>query len=102
MTTPERLTELRPALRALVLAMRRATGVIHRDPDRAKALYQKSESEMPMSTLDQTLPMFPNDNSLSSEYFDHLMSWLVDTKQVPAESRNITPAVYWTNEVALP
>jgi len=102
MTTPERFEAIKPALRLLVLAMRRATGVIHREPERAKALYQKSESEMPMSTLDQTLPMFPNDNSLSSEYFDHLMGWLVDTKQVPAESREVASSVYWTNEVALP
>jgi putative hydroxymethylpyrimidine transport system substrate-binding protein len=102
MTTPERFDALKPALRSLVLAMRRATGVIHREPERAKALYQLSESEMPMTTLDQTLPMFPNDNSISSEYFDHLMSWLVKTKQVPAESQGIAPSVYWTNEVALP
>jgi ABC-type nitrate/sulfonate/bicarbonate transport system substrate-binding protein len=102
MTTPDRFAALKPALRSLVLAMRRATGVIHREPERAKALYQQAESEMPMSTLDQTLPMFPNDNSLSSDYFDHLMGWLVETKQVAAESRGIAPAVYWTNEVALP
>jgi putative hydroxymethylpyrimidine transport system substrate-binding protein len=102
MTTPERFAALKPALRALVLAMRRATGVIHREPERAKALYQKSESEMPMSTLDQTLPMFPNDNSLSSDYFDHLMGWLVATDQVPAESKGIQSSSYWTNEVALP
>ena len=57
---------------------------------------------MPMATLDQTLPMFPNDNSLPQEYFDHLMKWLVGTKQVPPESSAIAPSVYWTNEVALP
>eukprot|EP00928_Gymnodinium_smaydae_P004281 TRINITY_DN11474_c1_g5_i1.p1 TRINITY_DN11474_c1_g5~~TRINITY_DN11474_c1_g5_i1.p1 ORF type:complete len:210 (-),score=30.52 TRINITY_DN11474_c1_g5_i1:255-884(-) len=102
MTTPERFAELKPALRSLVLAMRRATGVIHREPERAKALYQLSESEMPMSTLDQTLPMFPNDNSLSSDYFEHLMGWLIKTNQVPADSQKIPPSVYWTNEVALP
>ena len=46
--------------------------------------------------------MFPNDNSLSSEYFDNLMQWLVDSEQVPAAGANIAPSVYWTNEVALP
>ena len=46
--------------------------------------------------------MFPNDNSMSSEYFDHLMGWLVRTDQVAAESTGIKPSAYWTNEVALP
>ena len=43
---------------------------------------------MPVATLDQTLPMFPNDNSLSADYFEHLMGWLVRTEQVP-----ITPSL---------
>ena len=29
-----------------------------------------------------TLPAFPNDNSMSSEYYDRLMAWLAETDQV--------------------
>ena len=47
---------------------------------------------MPVATLDQTLPMFPNDNSLSADYFEHLMGWLVRTEQVPAESAAMSAA----------
>jgi len=38
-TTPQRFRELKPYLRKLVLAMRRATGLIHRDPARARAVW---------------------------------------------------------------
>ena len=38
-STPQRVAELEPQLRKLVLAMRRATGLIHRDPTRARAIF---------------------------------------------------------------
>lgn len=40
-STPQRIEELRPQLRALVLAMRRATGLIHREPQRAARIYDE-------------------------------------------------------------
>lgn len=53
------------------------------------------------ATLAATLPAFPNDNSMASEYYDRLMQWLVDTEQVRAEDANKTPVTaYWSNEVA--
>ena len=33
------------------------------------------------ATMAATLPAFPNDNAIASEYFDALMSWLVRTGQ---------------------
>ena len=40
-TTPQRLQALRPQLRQLVLAMRRATGLIKREPARAARIYEQ-------------------------------------------------------------
>lgn len=40
-TTPERFSELKPQLRLLVLALRRATSLIHRNPARARAAWQQ-------------------------------------------------------------
>ena len=101
MTTPDRFQELKTQLRGLVLAIRRAVGVIHAAPDVAKRLYADADPDSPAATLDATLPMFPNDNSISSEYFNHLMRWLVETGQVDA-GHGVDPAAYWTNDVALP
>ena len=40
-TTPQRMQALRPQLRKLVLAMRRATGLIKREPARAAKIYEQ-------------------------------------------------------------
>ena len=44
-TTPQRLQALRPQLRKLVLAMRRATGLIKREPARAARIYEQHVKE---------------------------------------------------------
>ena len=101
MTTPERFAELKPALRRLVLALRRAVGVSHASPGLAMELYGEADPESPPATLHATLPMFPNDASMAPAYFDGLMGWLVETGQVAAGTA-VDPAIYWTNDVALP
>ena len=101
MTTPERFAELKPALRRLVLALRRAVGVSHASPGLAMELYGEADPESPPATLHATLPMFPNDASMAPAYFDGLMGWLVETGQVAAGTA-VDPAKYWTNDVALP
>ena len=109
-----------PLTHRLVLAVRRAVGVIHRDPRRAARHYtahikqsassargdnktrggvlgmiaaaarsldprtmraRRIASMTDAATMAATLPAFPNDNAISSEYFDALMSWLVRTGQ---------------------
>ena len=44
-TTPQRLASMQPALRKLVLAVRRATGFIHRDPARAAKIFSAHAKE---------------------------------------------------------
>lgn len=111
MTTPERFEELKPAFRQLVLAMRRATGIIHQRPDLARKYFKEfvghkdeysSEKDTVMeATMTATLPAFPNDNSMSSDYYDRLMNWLVKTEQVEKEpASKATVDTYWTNEIA--
>lgn len=125
-TTPSRFEQLRLSLRALVLAMRKATGLIHREPARAAAhfaaftkaksaklgaldvinplsmLARRKASRLDAQIMAATLPAFPNDNGLSSDYFDGLMAWLVKTGQVDSPKAEATPpANYWTNAVAL-
>ena len=47
-------------------------------------------------------PPTANDNSIAASYFDELMRWLVQTKQVgEAAAEGAPPTVYWTNELAL-
>ncbi len=114
MTTPKRFEELKNTFRQLVLAMRRATGIIHQRPDLARKYFRefvwhkegdtekkKTEQEVMEATITATLPAFPNDNSMSSDYYDILMNWLVKTNQVEKESAlKVTVDAYWTNEVA--
>uniref|UniRef100_A0A7S0NQE5 Thiamine pyrimidine synthase n=1 Tax=Calcidiscus leptoporus TaxID=127549 RepID=A0A7S0NQE5_9EUKA len=112
-TTPSRYLALKPALRKLVLGMRAAVGIIHREPDRARQVfdeYLQSRGELPdpssiavhRETMNATLSAFPNDNSIASDYFDNLMAWLVHTKQVDANAAATSPPRnYWTNEIAL-
>lgn len=135
-STPDRVRELRPQLRRLVLAVRRATGLIHRDPKRARAIFAKHvrararpppaagvgawlrraagavnplatlrrfrSARVAEATMTATLPAFPNDNSISSDYFDNLMRWLVRTGQVgELAAQGTPPSIYWTNDLAL-
>ena len=120
-TTPQRLAEAKPALRRLVLALRRATGLIKTRPERARAMWdahtrprlswparlnpltmltRRREARAAAATFDATLHAFVNDNSLARDYFDKLENWLVETKQVDADAVS-DAAPYWTNEIAL-
>lgn len=111
MTTPDRFAEMKDAFRNLVLGLRRATGVIHQQPELARSYYydhvkkdeQNEETQSIIeATFVATLPAFPNDQSMSEQYYDNLMAWLVETGQVEEEKAfEIKPNVYWTNEVAL-
>lgn len=117
MTTPTRYEELKPALRKLVLAMRRATGIIHQKPDLARKYYhdfvnyadaEQTQKSIIDATFTATLPAFPNDNNMSREYYDRLMNWLVETGQVEIQHDSneengvvsVPVDVYWTNEVS--
>lgn len=117
MTTPTRYEELKPALRKLVLAMRRATGIIHQKPDLARKYYhdfvnyadaEQTQKSIIDATFTATLPAFPNDNNMSREYYDRLMNWLVETGQVEIQNDSneengvvsVPVDVYWTNEVS--
>ena len=110
MTTPSHLQKREATFRKLVLAIRKATGVIHQHPDLARQYYyghvNKSEAEETQqkiieATFTATLPAFPNDNSMSKEYYEHLMRWLIETGQVNAEdAANISVSTYWTNQIS--
>ena len=125
--------------------MRRATGLIHRAPQRAARIYeehlraaaaaeppasgntrpllarlkaaaaalnplaaarrlalQRAQRKTEAATMAATLPAFPNDNALSTAYYEGLMAWLVKTGQVSASAAaEVPPSQYWTNSVAL-
>ena len=110
MTTPEHFETRKQTLRKLVLAMRRATGIVHQQPDLAREYYYEHVNKSDASETDQavidatftaTLPAFPNDNMMSNEYYEHLMKWLVDTDQVDMKKEGDVPvSKYWTNEIA--
>lgn len=99
-TTPEKFAEKKNVLRQVVLAMRRATGIIHQQPDLAASYFNEYVKEPPpKEVMDATLPAFPNDNSMATEYYERLMAWLVETEQV--EPEEVVPVqTYWTNEIA--
>jgi len=120
-TTPQRLEALADPLRKLVLAMRRATGLIKQDPKRARAIWREHaapkrtlagrldirtwikrarEARADRATFEASLPAFVNDNSLALEYFEALNDWLVKTDQVDAAAARPV-AEYWTNALAL-
>ena len=110
-TTPTRFHELKDYLRKMVLAIRKATGIIHRKPEIAKKLYMNyvgEESDVQAkliqhATLSATLPAFPNDNLMSKDYYDRLISWLVSTHQVKEDllsTGSVDVSSFWTNEVA--
>ena len=109
MTTPSHFNERKDVFRKLVLAMRKATGIIHQKPELARKYYhehvKKDEAEETMqavidATFTATLPAFPNDNGMSKEYYDNLMRWLVETDQVDAKEDAVSVSTYWTNEIS--
>ena len=116
-TTPKRYEEQKGALRKLVLAMRKATGIIHQSPDVARETYyayvrekngggedasaDETQTAVMDATMTATLVAFPNDNSMASSYYARLMAWLVKTKQVDEDAVSKAPvSKYWTNEIA--
>jgi len=109
-TTPEMFGAKKNILRNVVLAMRRATGIIHQNPSLARAYYEEHVGGPPSdetakavqeATITATLPAFPNDNSMSSDYYDRLMAWLVETEQIESIAGDSIPVSrYWTNEIA--
>lgn len=100
-TTPETFAEKKHVLRKVVLAMRRATGTIHQQPALAASYYNEYTTPPPKEVMEATLPAFPNDNSMSSEYYERLMAWLIETEQVDAKAAATVPVhSYWTNEIA--
>lgn len=123
-TTPAKLEASAAELRKLVLAVRRATGLIKSDPEKARKIWfehtKKSrpflarlnprtvrsrmrEARVARGTFEATLPAFVNDNLLAPEYWSALTSWLVKTGQIdhqPPRSPG-APLAYWTNRLAL-
>mmetsp|Transcript_29579 Transcript_29579/g.65157 ORF Transcript_29579/g.65157 Transcript_29579/m.65157 type:complete len:341 (-) Transcript_29579:219-1241(-) len=111
MTTPQRFEEQKDVFRKLVLAMRRATGIIHQQPELAKKYYNEyvnnddsadeTQKAIMDATMTATLPAFPNDNNMSTDYYSRLMEWLIKTEQVDKDSASKVPvSAYWTNDVA--
>ncbi len=110
MTTPSHFDKRKDVLRKLVLAMRRATGIVHQQPDLAREYYyqhvnKEDASETQQAVIDATftatLPAFPNDNMMSKEYYEHLMGWLVETEQVDSKAgEELSVSSYWTNEIS--
>ena len=107
-------------LRRLVLAVRRATGLIKTDPDKARKIWfahtrtsrpflarlnplttraRMREARVARDTFEATLPAFVNDNTLAQEYWSALAAWLVETGQIDGDP--VAPSVYWTNGLAL-
>ena len=110
MTTPAKFQETKDSFRKLILAMRKATGLIHQKPDLARKYYYEHVNFANMdatnqaivgATFNATLPAFPNDNSMSQDYYQRLMTWLMETNQVDAAAaKEVEVSTYWTNEVA--
>jgi len=102
-TTPNRFKELKPFMRALVMSVRKAVDWIKINPKQAKSLYyqwtkQDGDDEMMAAMLDETLFMFPNDQSLAWEYYENMEAWLVKSGQM---EKLVGTRDYWTNEVSL-
>ena len=77
--------------------MCRGTGLIHQQPNLARSYYydyvKKDEAEATQqavidATFTATQPAFPNDNMMSKEYYDHRMSWLLETDQLDAKKKH--------------
>jgi len=110
MTTPSKFRQEKDSFRKLILAMRKATGLIHQKPSLARKYYydhvkyadtDATNQAIVDATFNATLPAFPNDNSMSQDYYQRLMAWLMETNQVEvASAERVEVSTYWTNEVA--
>jgi len=124
-TTPEKLEASSADLRKLVLAVRRATGLIKSNPARARDIWfehtktsrpflarlnplttraRMREARVARDTFEATLPAFVNDNTLAREYWVELSGRLPATGPIdsaPAKHYPATSSEYWTNDLAL-
>jgi len=110
MTTPARFEEMKPTFRKLVLAIRKATGVITQQGELAREYYyqyvdkasaDETSQAIMEATVTATLSAFANDNSMSREYYERLTDWLIETNQVDSDAATKVPvSTYWTNEIA--
>merc|ERR1712151_301988 len=101
-TTKEHFIAKKEALRHLNLAVRKAIDWIKMHTSEAKRIYNEwtnfsSSDAMGDTILDATLLMFPNEQSMSWDYYDNLETWLYKTGQI---SNPIGVKDYWTNELA--
>ena len=109
MTTPEQFEEIKPSFRKLVLAMRRDTRIIDQRQDLAREYYYKyvdkdsadeTAQAIMEATVTATLSAFANDNNMSTEYYERLTAWLMETNQVDDVAASKVPvSTYWTNEI---
>jgi len=102
-TTPEHFQKNLPAMRSLVMAVRKAIDWIKIHPREAKTIYnawtkQAEDDVMNNAILDATLFMFPNDQALTWEYYSNLEAWLLRTGQI---QQPVGTQDYWSNAVAV-
>lgn len=102
-TTKDHFAAKKDELRRLNMATRKATDWIKMHTSKAKQIYNEwtssnSSDVMNEAILDSTLLMFPNEQSMSWDYYDNLEAWLQKTGQI---SSLIAARDYWTNELAL-
>lgn len=102
-TTKDHFAVKKDELRRLNMAVRKANDWIKINPAEAKQIYNvwtnsNSSDAMNEAILDSTLLMFPNEQSMSWDYYDNLEAWLQKTGQI---SSAIGARDYWTNELAL-
>ena len=100
-TTRHKFQTSKPLLRKLLLALRKAVALIHADPESASALFQLASPDSPTNTIAATLPLFPNDNSMSLDFYHNLLAWLQSTHQLNNDSI-VHPSIFWSNDIALP
>ena len=85
--------------------------MIHQQPDLARQYYynyvnrndaDNTTKSIIEATFSATLPAFPNDNTMAKEYYERLMAWLINTKQVDDSkaASEVQVSTYWTNEVS--
>ena len=101
-TVPHILEEQQEALGSLVTILRRGIDFVKQQPDRAAEIYWKRTNSNPEDALskaifDATIPCFTHDFGMSSDYYNVLAKWLIDTQQ--AESIPGLEAC-WTNRFA--
>jgi ABC-type nitrate/sulfonate/bicarbonate transport system substrate-binding protein len=102
-TTRDHFIVKKEELRHLNMAVRKAIDWIKMHTSEAKQIYNEwtgsnSTDAMSDAILDATLLMFPNEQSMSFDYYDNLEAWLQKTGQI---ANSIGAHDYWTNELAL-